>query len=58
MSKERISIPLSNQKLWEMSKVIVDRLKTAKELSTNNVDWDILEEMWFEWLEEELFGEQ
>jgi len=51
----RHSLPLTNQKLWEMAKVIVDRQKKAKELKSD-VDWDGLEEDWFDWLEEELFG--
>jgi len=58
MSKERISIPLSNQKLWEMAKLITDRQREAKKLLTDNVDWDMLEVEWFDWLEEQLFGEQ
>jgi hypothetical protein len=52
----RRSLPLTNQKLWEMAKVITDRQKKAKEHPTNKVDWDMLEGMWFDWLEEELFG--
>jgi hypothetical protein len=52
----RRSLPLSNQKLWEMAKLITDRQKKAKEQPTAKVDWDMLEEMWFDWLEEELFG--
>jgi hypothetical protein len=54
--KERCSLPLTNQKLWEMAKVITDKQKAAKEKPTDKVDWDMLQEMWFDWLEEELFG--
>ena len=39
-----------------MAKVITDKQKAAKENTTDKVDWNILEEMWFDWLEEELFG--
>lgn len=52
----RRSLPLTNQKLWEMAKVITDKQKSAKEQSLDKVDWNMLEEMWFDWLEEELFG--
>ena len=52
----RRSLPLTNQKLWEMAKLITDRQRKAKELLTDKVDWNMLEEMWFDWLEEELFG--
>jgi len=52
----RRSLPLTNQKLWEMAKVITDKQKSAKEQPTDKVDWNMLEEMWFDWLEEELFG--
>lgn len=46
----RCSLPLTNQKLWEMAKVIVDKQKAAKKQLTDNVDWK------FDWLEEELFS--
>lgn len=52
----RRSLPLTNQKLWRMAKLITDRQRKAKELPTDKVDWDMLEEEWFNWLEEELFG--
>jgi hypothetical protein len=52
----RRSLPLTNQKLWEMAKLITDRQRKAKELPTDKVDWNMLEEEWFDWLEEELFG--
>jgi hypothetical protein len=52
----RRSLPLTNQKLWEMAKIITDKQKSAKEQPTDRVDWNMLEEMWFDWLEEELFG--
>lgn len=51
----RHSLPLTNQKLWEMAKIIVDKQKKAKDLKSD-VDWESLEEDWFDWLEEELFG--
>ncbi len=54
----RCSLPLTNHKLWEMAKLIVDKQRAAKELSTDKVDWDMIEEDWFDWLEEELFGNE
>jgi hypothetical protein len=54
----RRSLPLTNQKLWEMAKLITDRQRKAKELPTDKVDWSMLEEEWFDWLEEELFGNE
>ena len=50
-------LPLTNQKLWDMAKIITDKQKNAKELSTEYVDWNMLEEIWFDWLHEELFGD-
>ena len=52
----RRSLPLTNQKLWEMAKLITDRQRKAKDEPTDKVDWNMLEEMWFDWLEDELFG--
>ena len=52
----RCSLPLTNQKLWKMAKVIADKQKAAKEQITDKVDWNMLEGEWFDWLEEELFG--
>ena len=49
--------PLTKQKLWEMAKVIADKQKAATENPTDKVDWNMLEEMWFDWLDEELNGE-
>jgi len=58
MENTRVSLPLTNQKLWDMAKVIVDRQKKAMELnSDSDVYWEILQEDWFNWLEEELFGD-
>ena len=51
-------MPLTNKKLWEMAKLIADRQKNAKELLSNKVDWNMVEESWFYWLEDELFGEE
>ncbi len=45
----RHSLPLTNQKLWEMSKVIVDKQKKVKDLKSD-VDWESLTEDWFNWL--------
>lgn len=53
----RNSLPLTNQKLWEMAKTITEKQKSATEQSKDKIDWDMIEEMWFDWLEEEIFGE-
>ena len=39
-----------------MAKLITDRQRKGKELPTDKVDWNMLEEEWFDWLEKELFG--
>lgn len=52
----RRSLPITNQKLWEMAKEITDKLRNAKTMPTDKVDWDLCQELWFDWLEEELFG--
>ena len=48
---------LTKQKLWEMAKVIVDKQQVAQSTKFNEISWSMLEEMWFDWLEEELLGE-
>ena len=53
-NKIRTPNPISNQKIWEMAKVIVDKQKSAKDL-TEKVDWNTLEECWFDWIEDILF---
>ena len=50
----RQSKPLTNQKLWEMAKTITECQKLAKEMPNANIDWNTLEDIWFDWLEEEL----
>ena len=52
----RRSLPLTNKKLWDMAKLITDRQRKAKELPTDKVNWNMIEEEWFDWLEEELFS--
>jgi hypothetical protein len=54
----RCSLPLTNQKLWEMAKLITEKQKKAKENPLDKIDWDSLTEDWFDWLEEELFGKE
>lgn len=51
--KEEDKPKYTNQKLWEMAKVITEKQKAATEIDLNKVDWNI-EEMWYDWLEEEL----
>ena len=53
----RLSLPLTNQQLWDMAKTIVDKQKEASKL-TKPVDWNSLEEDWFDWLEESLFSNE
>jgi predicted house-cleaning noncanonical NTP pyrophosphatase (MazG superfamily) len=53
--KERKSI--TNKKLWEMAKTITE--KQQKTLETKgNIYWNVLEELWFEWLEDELLNDK
>lgn len=54
---ERTPNPITNKKMWEMVKVITEKQKAAKEMTVDNVDWNMLEGMWFDWLEEQLFDE-
>jgi hypothetical protein len=53
----RTSLPLTNQALWDMAKTITDKQKEAFNL-TKPVDWTSVEEDWFDWLEEGIFGEE
>lgn len=50
---------LTKEKLWEMTKVIIDALKNAKRMSSyEELDWKSLEGEWFDWLEEELYEDE
>lgn len=52
----RIPNPITNQKIWDMSKVIVDRIKQANASNFEEpIDWLLLEELYFDWIEEILF---
>lgn len=51
----RISLPLTNQQLWDMAETIVSNQKKASKL-TEPVDWSSLKEDWFDWLEKCIFG--
>jgi len=52
------NLPLAtNKKLWAMAKVITERQKAAKESTTDKVDWDELMGEWFDWLKDELCGD-
>jgi hypothetical protein len=57
MGSVRTSLPLTNQALWDMAKTIVDKQREASKL-TKPVDWNSLEEDWFDWLEEGIFGDE
>jgi len=61
---DRSNIPFPNgerqllipkQKLWEMAKVITEKQKAVLIMGEQKPDWNQLEELWFEWLEENLF---
>ena len=53
--EERTPPPMANKKLWEMAKVITDKQKAAKEYPSDRIDFNLLEEFWFDWLEEQIF---
>jgi hypothetical protein len=53
----RISLPLTNQQIWDMVKTIVDKQKEASKL-TKPVDWNSTQGDWFDWIEETLFGNE
>lgn len=58
---ERQPPPITNQKLWDMSAKIVECLKKAYESDPggiNKISWGMLQDQWFDWLEEEIIGEQ
>jgi hypothetical protein len=52
----RHSLPLTNQQLWDMAKVIVEKQKIANDSPKIKIDWEDLEEDWFHWLEDSLFS--
>lgn len=53
--KTRRSLPLSNNDLWRMAKIITQKQKKATSVNYKKIDWNSLENDWFEWLEECLF---
>lgn len=55
--KSRKPLHLTNQKLMLMAKTITEKQRMASQVVESKVDWNMLEEMWFDWLEDELFGE-
>jgi hypothetical protein len=48
---------ITKQKLWDMAKVIVEKQKDATIIDIKQIDTDLLEELWFDWLEENLLEE-
>ena len=56
--EERTSLPISREKLWKMAKLIVQKQKHVLESNPKEGYWENLEGAWFDYLEEELFGEQ
>lgn len=57
-SKKRKQKHLTNQKLWEMAKVIVSKQKETMISDSSKIDWNMLEDLWFDWLDDELFEEK
>jgi hypothetical protein len=49
---------ITKQKLWDMAKVIVEKQKAATTVDINMTDTDLLEELWFDWLEENLLEDE
>ena len=47
----------TKQKLWEMAKTIVEYQQKAKDTDFKKVSINELENDWFDWLEEQLIGE-
>jgi len=45
--------PTDNKKLWKMATLIVEKIKAAQCVPSEKIDWNMLEELWFEWLEEQ-----
>lgn len=45
---------LTNQELWNMAKDIINAQKKVLEVDITKVDWNMLEELWFDYLEEKL----
>lgn len=45
---------LTNQELWNMAKDITNAQKKVLEVDITKVDWNMLEELWFDYLEEKL----
>lgn len=46
--------PITNQLLWDISKLIVSRINTAKGETLGKFEIDTLESDWFDYLEETL----
>lgn len=45
---------LSNQEIWDIAKDIVNSQKKILEVDSTKVDWNMLQELWFDYLEEKL----
>ena len=54
----RTPLVLKNKDLWDMAKTIVDKIKSANCSTQNECYWESVENEWFNWLEEKIFGEQ
>lgn len=53
MEKNKLK-SLSNQEIWDIAIDIVKAQKKVSEVDITKVDWNMLEELWFDYLEEKL----
>ena len=50
-----VGVTLPKQKLWDMAKVITNKQRKCFDLEDEKrIDWEVLTEDWFDWLEEEV----
>jgi len=54
---ERVTV-VTNQQLWDMADRIVQCQKAANDSPSNKIIWSMLNEDWFDWLNNILFGDQ
>lgn len=53
--------PLNRSKLWKMAQRITYLQQKASQMTDDDkkkIDWNLMEEEWFDWLEEELTGKK
>ena len=54
INESSFTVSVSLKKLSEMAKNITDTQELACNVEPENVDWEMLEEMWFDWLFDEI----